>query len=126
MFTTMDLDIIRALIEGQPDVLAEELKAESEFYKHVTCPMCHTVGSCEKRLRPPKVVIEEDGTPEVVSSPFSSGLALPQGYARCVHCSTDFDPYSGVISKTEASGIVPVDVDPAARIVAPPSDPHQE
>lgn len=126
MFQTMDPSIIRALIEGQPDVLSEEVKAENELFSKISCPMCYEAGGCEKRLRPPKVVIDEDGNPNVVVSPFTPNQALPQGYAHCVHCGTDFDPHSGLIMKTEASGIEPVDLDPAAKIVFPPSDPHQE
>jgi len=126
MFKSMDPSIIRALIEGQPDVLADEVKAEKELYSRISCPMCYEAGGCEKRLRQPKIVIGDDGTPEVLSSPFVSGQPLPQGYAHCVHCGTDFDPHSGVIAKTEASGIQPIDLDPATTIVYPPSDPHRE
>lgn len=108
MFKTLDLSIVRALLEGQPNVLSEEVKAEEELYRRIACPMCYAVGGCEKRLRPPKIVIDEDGSPTVVSSPFSSSQALPQGYAHCVHCGTDFDPHSGIITKTEASGIAPI------------------
>jgi hypothetical protein len=126
MLKAMDPSMICALIEGQPDVLAEEAKAERELYSRISCPMCHEPGGCEKRLRAPKVLIDEDGQPTVVQSPFSPDRALPQGYAHCVHCGTDFDPYSGLIAKTEATGIAPVDLDPAATIVAPPSDPRRE
>jgi hypothetical protein len=122
----LDPSIVRSLIEGQPDVLSEEAEAEKELYERISCPMCREAGGCEKRLRPPKVAIDADGAPVVVRSPFSSSQALPQGYAHCVHCGTDFDPHSGLISETEASGIMPVDLDPAAKIVAPPSDPHRE
>lgn len=125
MFKAMDPSIVRALIEGQPDVLSAEVQAERELYERISCPVCFESGGCEKRLRPPKVVVDEDG-PTVVRSPFSSNRALPQGYAHCVHCGTDFDPHSGLITKTEASGLQPVDLDPAARIVAPPQGPHRE
>jgi len=107
-------------------VLATEAKAEKDFYERLACPMCYEAGGCEKRLRPPRVAVNEEGEPVVVASPFSSIRALPQGYAHCVHCGTDFDPASGVISRTEATGIQPVDLDPAARIVGSPSDPPQE
>lgn len=126
MFKPMDPDLIRELIKTQPDVISEEAKQEQELYKNLSCPVCYESGGCEKRLKPPKVVLGEDGRPQVVSSPFSNGRALPQGYAHCIHCGTDFDPRSGVIMRTEASSIQPVDLDPATTIVFPPSDPHQE
>jgi len=109
MFKTLDPSIVRALIEGQPNVLSDEAKTEAEFYRRISCPMCYATGGCEKRLRPPKIVPDEDGSPIVVASPFSSSQALPQGYAHCVHCGTDFDPHSGIIMKTEASRIAPID-----------------
>ena len=126
MFKTMDPSIIRALIEGQPDALSEETKAEEQLFRNLSCPMCYEAGGCQKRLRQPKIVVDGDGMPTVAVSPFVSGRSLPQGYAHCVHCGTDFDPRSGFIMKTEASSLQPVDLDPAATIVFPPSDPHQE
>lgn len=126
MFQTMDPNLIRELINGQPDIISEEAKQEEELFKKLACPMCYEAGGCEKRLRPPKVVVDENGEPTVAVSPFTTGRALPQGFAHCIHCGTEFDPHSGVIFKTEASGIQPVDLDPASRIASPPSDPHQE
>ena len=103
MLKTLDPDTIRSLIEGQPDILTEEAKKEAEFYRNVNCPMCCERGA-EKRLFPPKILVGPDG-PVIVSSPFSNGNLLPQGYAHCTHCNTDFNPYSGIIIKTEASMI---------------------
>jgi hypothetical protein len=124
MLKPMDPDIVRALLEGQPDALSEEVRREEEVFRNLSCPMCYETG-CQKKIRAAKIVIGEDGTPEMLVSPFVSGRALPQGYAHCIHCGTDFDPHSGVISHTEASNIAPVDLDPATRIVAPPSNPHR-
>lgn len=125
MFRPMDPTLLRSLLEGQHDVLSEEAKEETKLYQSTSCPMCYEVGGCEKRIRPPKIIAEPDGPPTVVSSPFISGRDLPQGYAHCIHCGTDFDPRSGIIMKTEASTITPVDFDPAATIVSPPSNPRR-
>jgi len=123
MFKPMDQELARSLIEGHIDVIAEEAKVEAELYANTRCPICFE-GGCEKRTLESRIVAGEDGAPVVVSSPFVPGKVLPQGYAHCIHCGTDFDPRSGVIRKTEASQILPVDVDPAATIVSPPSDPR--
>ena len=108
MLKTMDPDVARALIDGHTDILSAEVEAEAKKYSNLNCPMCHEQG-CEKRIYAPKVVITPRG-PEPVT-PFSSDKILPRGYAHCVHCSTDFNPDSGIILETEAS-----------IIHAPPSD----
>jgi hypothetical protein len=100
----MDPKLIRELLAGQEDVLTPEIEAEEALYKNLRCPMC-AEGDCEKKLYQPKVVEGEDGEPVVVQSPFSSGSLLPEGYAHCIHCGTDFDPYTRVIFSTEASMI---------------------
>ena len=121
----MDQDLIRELLEGQPDILSPEIEAEAELFKNLTCPMCYQ-GSCEKRIMAPRIVPGSDGAPVVTVSSFIDGKSLPQGYAHCIHCGTDFNPRSGIIMKTEASMIEPVDLDPASKIHVPQSDPHQE
>jgi len=126
MLRTMDPSIVRKLLEEQPDTLSEEVKKEEELFQRLSCPMCKERGGCEKRLTPPKVVVDETGAVTLLSSPFSSEYALPQGYAHCAHCGTDFDPHSGVISRTETTGIAPVDSDPASKILVPPLGSHQE
>jgi hypothetical protein len=45
----------------------------------------------------------EEG-PVVVQSPFGDG-PLPEGYAHCIHCNTDFNPHTGMVFKTDASMI---------------------
>lgn len=121
MFKPMDPETIRSLLEGQVDVISAEAKAEEELYNNLSCPVCYE-GGCEKRLLESRVVPGPNGEPVVAASPFVTGKALPQGYAHCIHCGTDFDPRTGVIRKTEASSIQPVDMDPASRIVFPQSD----
>jgi hypothetical protein len=124
MFKAMSPIVVRNLIEGQADVLSEELQRETAYFRSINCPICYKSGGCEKRLRVPKIVTGPDGYPEVTNSPFDSDRNLPQGIAHCIHCGTDFDPGSSVIIHTEASSLQPVDLDPATRIVSPPQDPH--
>jgi hypothetical protein len=103
MLKVMDPDIVRSLLEGQPDILTAEAKKEAELYQNANCPMCYEKGA-EKRMIASKIISGPNG-PVVVVSPFSNGSLLPQGYAHCIHCNTDFNPRSGVIIKTEASMI---------------------
>ena len=100
---TMDPKLIRELLANQTDILTPEVKAEEAFYRHTRCPLCNE-GGCEKKLYQPKVTLDENGEPVVDTSMFSSGI-LPEGYAHCIHCGTDFNPYTGVIFSTEASMI---------------------
>ena len=99
----MDPEIIRQLLQREEDVLSPAIKAEESLCRNTRCPICRQSG-CEKRVRPPKIVLDEAGSPVVVSSPFGLSL-LPEGYAHCIHCGTDFNPYTGMIFKTEASMI---------------------
>jgi len=124
MFQPMDPNKARALIEGHEDVITREVEEEKVIFENLKCPICYQ-GGCEKRLDPPKIVIGPRGEPVVAASPFVSGKALPQGFAHCIHCSTDFDPRSGIIRRTEASQIMPVSTDPASTIVSPPPGPRR-
>jgi len=99
----MDPKLIRELLKDQEDVLTPEIKSEEALYRNTRCPMCGQ-GDCEKRMYRPKVSMDENGQPVVDQSTFSSGI-LPEGYAHCIHCDTDFNPYTGLIFKTAASMI---------------------
>lgn len=99
----MDPELVRQLLEDSEDILTPEVKAEEALYRNTHCPVCGQ-GECEKRIRAPKVVVDENGEPIVASSPFGTGL-LPDGYAHCIHCDTDFNPYTGMIFHTKASMI---------------------
>lgn len=123
MFKPMDQELARALIEGQPDIITKEAEEERELYSNTRCPICFE-GGCEKRTLESRVAISKSGEPVVIASPFIQGRVLPQGYAHCIHCGTDFDPRTGVIRRTEASQVLTVDLDPAATLVSPPSDPR--
>jgi len=99
----MDPELIRQALQGEEDILTPEIKAEETLYRNTRCPVCGQSG-CEKRLRAPTIVLDENREPVVVASPFGMG-PLPDGYAHCIHCSTDFNPYTGMIFRTEASMI---------------------
>ena len=99
----MDPELIRQLLKTEKDILSPAIKSEEALYRNTRCPMCGQDG-CEKRVNPPKVIMDERGEPVVVSSPFGLG-PLPDGYAHCVHCGTEFNPYTGMIFRTEASMI---------------------
>ena len=101
MFKPMDPDQVRKLLEGHDDIIGPDAKAEEALYRHTSCPMCGG-GDCEKRIRDAKIVTDEEGQPVVAQSPFGSGI-LPEGYAHCINCGTDFNPYTGMIFTTEAS-----------------------
>lgn len=103
MLKTMDPNLARELIASSQDVLSAEVKAEEALYRNTRCPMCGQ-GDCEKKIRPPKVTVDDDGNTEIVNSPFNGGI-LPDGYAHCINCATDFNPYTGMIYHTEASMI---------------------
>jgi hypothetical protein len=98
----MDPEVIQQMIKEHEDILTPLVKAEEEVYKNTKCPVCFQ-GGCSKKVRPPKVVMTADG-PTVARSPFGDG-PLPEGNAFCIHCSTEFDPKSGIIYKTDASVI---------------------
>lgn len=99
----MDPQVIRQMLQGHEDILTPEIKTEEAFYRNTRCPMC-AQGDCEKRMYEPKISMDAEGQPVVDQSPFASGL-LPEGYAHCIHCDTDFNPYTGVIFSTGASMI---------------------
>ena len=102
-FKTMDPDVVRELLDGHEDILSPEAEKEANLYKQTQCPMCGQQ-DCEKRLHPPKIEMGEDGTPNVIQSPFGNSI-LPEGYAHCIHCDTDFNPHTGMVFKTAASMI---------------------
>lgn len=103
MLKTMDPALIRQLIAGVTDALTPEAEAEAALYRSTQCPVCGE-RECQKKVKEAKIVPNEDGEPIVAVSPFGQGL-LPEGYAHCIHCGTDFNPLTGMIYKTEASMI---------------------
>lgn len=103
MLKTMDQALARKLIEGEDDILTPEIKAEEKLYENTRCPMCGQ-GGCEKRVSPPRTVQDENGDLLLVS-PFNTSSLLPDGFAHCINCGTNFNPLTGMIYKTEASMI---------------------
>lgn len=76
-------DEIWKLLEGQEDVLTPLAKKEQAFFKNCSCPNCGA-----------------QATTQLVnaSRPFSPGSPLPNSLLRCLHCQTEFDPYTKLIT----------------------------
>jgi hypothetical protein len=95
VFKTMDPDVIRQLIEGEPNVLEDAVKEDHEIYKKARCPKCFAK-NCQKKTDAPKIIMSEEG-PQVVSSPFNSDSVIAEGHAQCLECGTEFYPETGLI-----------------------------
>jgi len=91
----MDPALARELISQHEDVLTPAVRAESERYGRVKCPVCGEAG-CAKRIEAPKMVETPSGVQLVTA--FGDDI-LPRGFAHCRHCETEFDPDTGVIRK---------------------------
>ena len=87
-FQGLDLDTIRALLEGQEDVLTPAFSKEQAFFRSVPCPACHSQ-AVEGRIDP--------------NRPFQPGALLPTRYSACASCGTEFDPYTGFVRRVTAS-----------------------
>lgn len=91
-FQEMDPETIRALLEQKdekgnllnPDVLAPEVRKEEAFLRAAVCPSCRK-GSVESFVD--------------ARTPFLPNYPLARRHLRCLSCSTEFDPYTGLISK---------------------------
>jgi hypothetical protein len=103
VFKTMDQAVIRKLLEEQEDILTPAIKSDRAFFNNTRCPMCGE-GECQKKSYEPKIEIGDNGEPIVRQSSFGSG-PLADGYAHCIDCGTDFNPYTGMIFSTEVSMI---------------------
>ena len=99
----MDPDEIRRLIDGVPDVITPALEDDAKYYASLRCPVCRG-GNIEKVPRAGKIAETPHG-PEVVRSPWTGANVLPDGNAKCLDCSTVFDPSTSTIHSTEASMI---------------------
>lgn len=91
MLELMDPNVVRQLLQGHKDIITPEIKSEEALYRKLHCPVCGRSG-CEKRIRIPK---PGDG--------FEIDGILFDGDAYCKHCGTVFDPYTRVVSSSEAS-----------------------
>jgi hypothetical protein len=102
----MDQVAIKALLEGQEDIITKAAKAEEELYKHTRCPNCNC-GGCVKKLPTAKIVPGPDGYPQVINAPFGDSPIL-EGFAFCPTCRTEFNPRTGLIFKPGESGTIAV------------------
>ncbi len=79
IFKEMDQDEVLKALEGQKDILSDEMKKHEEYFAQLRCISC----SCDE------VVAFVD--PE---SLFSQGSFLPNYMARCSECGCEFTPYT--------------------------------
>lgn len=122
----MDPDKIRELLSQHEDTLSQEIEEDRKLFSECRCPACMDKNSV-KRIYAPKVVPGMDGTPQLLESPFAPEDPLPQGYAHCMGCGTDYNPHTGIILRSEESLIEPPEpMDPAFRLHVPHSDPLPE
>lgn len=84
VFKEMDPDEIRRLLEGHQDVLTPESTKEQAFLKVCACPLCRSY-SHEQFMDPAR--------------PFIPGVPLVSRYLRCLQCSAEWDPRTGLILK---------------------------
>jgi hypothetical protein len=90
-FKELDPQEIRKLLEAKdengnllyPDVLTPMAKQEEAVFKNSVCPKCGS-GATAAILNS--------------SRPFTPGSPLPNRILRCVVCSTEFDPRTGLIT----------------------------
>lgn len=89
-FKELSLEEIRAILdskdtEGNPiyvDVLTPLMNKEEDLFRASSCPKCKSAG-----------------TPILDSHrPFTQGSPLPNKLLRCLACSTEFDPRTGLIT----------------------------
>ena len=97
-FKPMDPEQIRAILEEKDasgakvhqDILTPLIEKEDAVFRRASCPNCRGL-SCEAFVD--------------TARPFISGSPLPRRLLRCVECSTEFDPYTGLVTKvTSARG----------------------
>lgn len=76
-------DDIWKLLEGQEDVLTPLVKKEEAFFRNKACPACD--GASHLPFVNPR-------------RPFTQGSPLPNKLLKCLHCETEFDPITGLIT----------------------------
>lgn len=90
-FKKMDPQQIREILDARdergeklyPDVLSPLVQQEEELFRNSPCPKCGA-SSTAPTLN--------------ARRPFVSGSPLPNKILRCVACSTEFDPRTGLIT----------------------------
>lgn len=83
-FKTLDPDEILRLLEGHQDLLGPMVEKENAMFRHSPCPLCGSL---------------QNDTFVNPNNPFSPGSPLPNRLMRCRNCSTEFDPYTGLMYK---------------------------
>jgi hypothetical protein len=76
--------VVLKMLEGHVDILTPLAKKEEALFRNTTCPVCS--GSDHD------AVVDRN-------RPFSKGMPLPNKVLRCRGCSSEFDPYSGIVTK---------------------------
>lgn len=82
IFKEMDPALVRKALEGHENILASASKRQQEFFKGLSCPVCHQTGVMPFL--------------DTKAPLFKPGELLPSYMARCNSCSHEFDPQSPV------------------------------
>lgn len=85
-YNEMDSDTIWKLLDTQEDLLTKEVQKEDLFFKSLSCPKCSSQ-TTESFLDS--------------KNPFIKNKILPNKKLRCLECKTEFNPYSGLITKSD-------------------------
>lgn len=88
-FKEMDPEKIRELLKGHADILGPLAQKEEQVFRNLTCPNCRS-GDLESSVN--------------ASRPFSKGSPLPNKILKCLRCSSELDPYSGILLKVPTGG----------------------
>lgn len=91
-FREMDPDDVWKLLEAKdekgnplhPDVLKGQAEKEAAFFRNSSCPRCREYNH-ETFVNPQR--------------PFAPGSILPNKLLRCLSCNTEFDPYTGLVTR---------------------------
>jgi len=95
-FKPMDPEEIRRILDEtdssgvkvHQDILTPLASKEETVFRYSSCPNCRGL-SHEAFVDP--------------SRPFVSGSALPHRLLRCVECKTEYDAYTGLITRATSS-----------------------
>jgi hypothetical protein len=91
-FRELDPDVVRQMLESKDekgnllyqDVLRGQGEKEAVFFRNSSCPKCRGYNH-ETFVNPQR--------------PFAPGVALPNKLLRCLSCQTEFDPYTGLVTR---------------------------
>jgi hypothetical protein len=91
-FRELDPDVVRKMLEAKDengnliyqDVLKGQIEKEAVFFRNSSCPKCREYNH---------------ETFVNLQRPFTPGVALPNKLLRCLSCQTEFDPYTGLVTR---------------------------